>query len=64
MSETPQLRLAVHMVGTNIQATLGEDTKVLVRVRTRWPLSAPESMSSVPLFYILMNNLRVSRILW
>lgn len=27
--ETPHLRLAVHMVGTNIWATLGEDTGLL-----------------------------------
>lgn len=32
--ETPHLRLAVDRVGTNIWAPLGEDTRVLVRVRT------------------------------
>lgn len=32
--ETPHLRLAVGTVGANIWAPLGEDTRVLVRVRT------------------------------
>lgn len=60
--ETPHLRLAVHAVGTHIWATLGEG------FLSEWE---PDDVCltlghcpSVLLFYILMNNVTVSRILW